>query len=397
MAGHKRLSGEDRTRAEHRVEVFARAMFALRGLDAPSQDRVGDIVGKAVGEMNPDELRDSSALSGGTIARIGQLISSVTESGTPRNRFAGPDRRDGADGSGPGSPWVGGAAYSRTLAAGLAARRGGSDAGEGSGTSRSTTAAYNQMAMGAAGDPAFLRSQGLSAPIGRALAGLGFTSAAQIKEVVRDAKQIGLPPAAAVVPLATIRKFEGPDSSRHMVAAFTTFSAAMHDVHKMEQAAEQAKDPAQKAELKRQAEERRRKAEEEIKKQRDQHMRTQQGRNGADQIIGQIKADKRDYRRKHGNKAAMSNQPESPKPPGQQAALERLKVRAVATADLKTNDQKVADIGRFLDEPTPKAVPAPKKTAAAPVSTSDKIPDEPTKPAASVRVSGAIAAGPKPT
>lgn len=78
-------TGFNRQEAEHSVETFARAMCMLAGVAIPGVDRMGSIITQAVGSMSLHELRNLGAVSGDTIARIGQLISSVTESGAPRN------------------------------------------------------------------------------------------------------------------------------------------------------------------------------------------------------------------------------------------------------------------------------------------------------------------------
>lgn len=290
----RELSTDESRRVQDRLELAARSIFQSRHLPAPDSTTLSQIVGKAMASVSPSELRQSGGLSDALLGRVAGLIENTVQSGAPRNIFAGPDARHGDNPGGTRfGPGKGG--YYADLSAALAARRNeAGDGGSSGGTSSSGTAAgsgsaaCNNAFLGAAGNPAFLASQGLTPGVGKALAGLGFKSPEQIKEIVRDAKQIGLPPAAAAVPLGTIRKFEGPERSRAFVKSLTTFADRLKSLREQEKEADKIKDAAKKAEAKRKIAEKR---DREVKRieQDNQRSRTPQGKKAGGQLIKQLR------------------------------------------------------------------------------------------------------------
>jgi hypothetical protein len=123
------------------------------------------------------------------------------------------------------------------------------DAGKGSesgGTDRpASSAAYGRAFLGGAGDPAFLRSMGLSDTTGKALGALGFRSPEQVRQIVGDAKTLGLAPNTAALELGRLRKAEGDRTNEH-VAALKRYGDGLRALTAEEREIAKIKDPVEK-------------------------------------------------------------------------------------------------------------------------------------------------------
>jgi hypothetical protein len=128
---------------------------------------------------------------------------------------------------------------------------------------------------------------GLNGPVAGALAAMGFTTQAQVQQVVNDTRRLGLEPKAAAIDLGKLRKAEGPRTDQH-VDRLAQYRQTLEHLEEQRRAAEKETDAKKKAESLRQIETQRREAKEELNKYRNEHVKTPEGKKAFDAIDKKI-------------------------------------------------------------------------------------------------------------
>jgi hypothetical protein len=170
----------------------------------------------------------------------------------------------------------------------LRGRKDRDDAGE----RQATSASYSRALAAGASDPAFLRSLGLSDVTGKGLGALGFTSPEQVRQVVGDAKTLGLSPNAAAMDLGRLRKAEGARTEEH-VGALKAYGDTLRSLNSEEALAKTIKNTKEREVRLQAIAEKRRKAEEDLKAHRDGRVQTQDGKKSFDRVRDRVRAQDR--------------------------------------------------------------------------------------------------------
>jgi hypothetical protein len=179
------------------------------------------------------------------------------------------------------SQTVGNIHASAALADGLPGARGALRNIAAQGTSGSgSSAGYDGMSgklSTAASSPEFLRSLGLDYGTASKLAGLGFTTPEQVRQIAQDANTLGLAPKAAAVDIAKLRKAEGKDVDQH-INTLSEYGTSYEDIERERKAEDTKPDSPEKTQRLRVLDQRRKDLEQQTDSYEHNQVHTQEGR-----------------------------------------------------------------------------------------------------------------------
>jgi hypothetical protein len=270
----------------------------------------------------------------------------------PTNDFAGPaNKSDEGSQARPLSP------LERMISERFLRESSGGNSGDARSSARYAMSSLPGQGAAALSDPAFLRSMGLNGPVAGALAAMGFTTQAQVQQVVNDTRRLGLEPKAAAIDLGKLRKAEGPRTDQH-VDRLAQYRQTLERLEEQRRAAEKETDAKKKAESLRQIETQRREAKEELNKYRNEHVKTPEGKKAFDAIDKKIEMSVEQSRLQRGAAPASAQpapgQPARPNgaaPKGKKAeADQEARVAAIAAAAIANTRQEAEKQRRLVAE-----------------------------------------------